>query len=206
MKRADVAGGALVAVMLAGPLLALQQSPLEDAKRTACASNLRLLWMACHNYAAQYGKPDGLMQADTGSDFWLKLRKTPKALLDRVDPLFCPLAGHDQTIEQTSFRGPAADVNKYEHEDPVGADFDGNHGLKKGGNVILKHGGVTHYQQADAIWQAAEKKLAGKEPVKKQDSKSPAALEKRIEALEKAVKELTELVKQMKERLDKQVK
>jgi hypothetical protein len=206
MKRMDVVGGAMVAVMLGAPLLALQQSPLENAKRTACASNLRSLWQACFNYAAQYGRPNGIMQTETGSDFWLKLRKTPKPLLDKVDPLFCPLAGHDQAVEQTSFRGPASDVNKIGDEDPVGADFDGNHGPKKGGNVILKHGGVTHYADTDAVWVAAAQKTTGKEPVKKQDPKSPAALEKRIEALEKAVKELTELVKQMKEQLDKQAK
>ena len=143
MKRADVVGGALVAVMLAGPLLALQEGPAENAKRAQCANNLRSVWQACFNYAAQYGRPNGIMQTETGSDFWLKLRKTPKPILEKVDPLFCPLASHDQTIEQTSFRGPARNVNKMDDKDPVGADFDGNHGSKTGGNVLTKTGATS---------------------------------------------------------------
>jgi hypothetical protein len=168
--------------------------------------NLKTLWTTCFNYAAIYGKPNGLMQPETGSDFWLKLKKTPKPLLEKSDPLFCPLANHDETIDQTSYRGPAANVNKMADEDPVGADWDGNHGVSKGGNVLIRTGAVAHHGPDTEIWEAAAEKTTGKAPTKRQDPKTTAELEKRIESLEKAVKELTELVRQLKEKLEKEGK
>jgi hypothetical protein len=202
MKRADAVGGVIVAVLLATPVVALQEGRTENQKRRACASNLRTLWQSCFNYAAQYGRPNGLMPLDTGTNFWLRLKRTPKPLLEKTDAFFCPLAGHDESVDQTSYRGPAANVNKMDDLDPVGADFDGNHGEKKGGNVLQKTGDINHYAAEEPMWDTADSKLTGKGPVKPQDPKTPS-LEKRIEALEKAVKELTELVKQLKEQLDK---
>lgn len=202
MRRADLVSIVASVVILAAPAVALCVGSQEKDKKLQCASNLRSLWASCFNYAAKYGRPNGLMQPETGTDFWLRLKKTPKPCVDRLEPFFCPLADHDETMDQTSYRGPAANVNKMEDEDPVGADFDGNHGAGKGGNVLVRTGDVNQYGPDDAKWKAADEKTTGKAPVKKGQDKG-AALEKRVAELEKAVKELTELVRQMKEKLEK---
>jgi hypothetical protein len=117
-----------------------------------------------------------------------------------------PLADHDWTVDQTSYRGPAVNVNKMEDEDPVGADFDGNYGAGKGGNVLIRTGAVFHRAADEVVWKAAAEKTTGKTPTKRQEPKTNADFEKRIEALEKTVKELAELVRQLKEKLDKEGK
>jgi len=206
MRRADVVSLLASAVILGAPAVALCVGSQDEAKKTLCAVNLKTLWTHCFNYAAKYGRPNGLMQSETGSDFWLKLKKTPKPLIEKPDPLFCPLADHDWTVDQTSYRGPAANVNKMEDEDPVGADFDGNHGAGKGGNVLIRNGAVAQFGSDDPTWKAAAEKTTGKTPVKRGEPKTTAELEKRIEALEKAVKDLTELVRQLKEKLEKEGK
>jgi hypothetical protein len=206
MRRADLVSIVASVVILGAPAVALCFGSQEGDPRLKCASNIRTLWLCCFNYAAQYGRPNGLMPLETGSDFWLKLKKTPKPLLSKPDPLFCPLADHDWTVDQTSYRGPAVNVNKMEDTDPVGADFDGNHGAGKGGNVLIRTGDVRHYAADDPGWKAAAEKTTGKAPVKRKEPATTAELEKRIEALEKTVKELTELVRQLKEKLEKEGK
>jgi hypothetical protein len=206
VKRTDFIALLLAGVTLGTPGIILMSSAQEGAKRTLCATNLRSLYQSTFNYAIQYGGPHRLQPTDTGSDFWLRLKRTPKPLIEKTEVFFCPLADHDQTVDQTSFRGPATNINKMDDKDPVGADFDGNHGKDKGGNVLTKLGDVAPYGPEDPMWQAAEVKLSGTAPVKRQDPKSPAALEKRVEALEKAVRELTELVKELKQKLEKEGK
>ena len=205
MKRADAVAILLMIAMVGAPALAVQSGAAQEWKKVSCATNLRSLWVACFKYANEYGTPKGDMQTETGSDFWLKLKRTPKPLIDKLDVYFCPLAGHDIAPDQTSFRGPISDVNKYGDRDPVGADLDGNHGAGKGGNVIAKQGDVREYKTDEKMWKAADSKLIGIPPVKKGQEKGEA-LEKRVADLERAVKELTELVKQLKEKLDKEPK
>ena len=201
MKRANLVGGLLAAAIIAVPALAVAPALQDERRMTMCASNLKSMWSSCLNYAAMYGRPNGIMQTETGSDFWLKLKRTPKPLIERVDPFFCPLAAHDKALDQTSYRGPARDVNRMEDESPVGADFDGNHGAGKGGNVIRKLGDVRDYQADDPVWKSCEEALAGTPPLTKAQS-----LEKRVADLEKAVKELTDLVNEIKARLEKKAK
>ena len=198
MTRANLVGGVLAAIILAVPCLALAPAMQDERRMTMCAMNLKSLWQSCLNYASQYGRPNGILQPETGTDFWLKLKKTPKPIIDRTEVYYCPLAGHDPTLDQTSYRGPGSNANKMEDESPVGADFDGNHGAGRGGNVMSKMGDIRPYKADDAFWKKCDEVLAGTPPLTKAQ-----AIEKRIADLEKAVKELTELVKELKARVDK---
>ena len=206
MTRADLAAGVLAAALLAAPVAALAGRSQDAAKETACLSNLRTLWISCHNYAAQYGGREKSMPADAGADFWLRLKRTPKPVVLDTKVFFCPLSGHDEKSDATSYRGPKTAVATYGDEDPVGADLEGNHGPDRGGSVIQKHGAVVLYGPGEKMWRTAGEKLVGTAPARKQDSKDHVPIEKRIADLEKAVKDLTELVKQLKEQLEKEGK
>ena len=147
--------------ILAALLLPQIARAIRNARVTSCASNLKSLWTSQFNYAAQYGRPNGLMPKETGSAFWLKLQHTPKPLIERHEPFFCPLANDEIVADATSFRGPVANVNKMDDKDPVGADKnlpENNHGAGEGGNVLTKTGDISEYSETDTMWQNADQK------------------------------------------------
>ena len=169
MKRSGKGGFTLVELLvviviigiLAALLLPQIARAIRNARATGCASNLKSLWGSQFNYAAQYGKPNGIMPTATGSAFWIKLQQTPKPMIDRYEPFFCPLAGEEVRPGETSFRGPSTNVNRVDDKDPVGADKnlpENNHGSGEGGNVLTKMGDVREYEETDPMWQTADQK------------------------------------------------
>jgi hypothetical protein len=121
---------------------------------TACASNLKSLWTSQFNYAAQYDKPDGDMPDETGSAFFLRLQRTPKPLIDRHEPFFCPLTDETPGPGRCSYRGPALPIKEMmkQHLDPLSADKEGNHGPGAGGNVLTKMGDIKEVGETDPLW------------------------------------------------------
>jgi len=142
----------LLLTILAAFMIPVINRSLRQARVTGCASNLRSLWQSQFNYAAQYGKPDGAFPEETGVDFWLKLQRTPKPLIDRYEPFFCPLSKETPGPGRCSYRGPAIPIRTMSPEDPLAADKEGNHGKGEGGNAITKTGDVGYYDETDAIW------------------------------------------------------
>jgi hypothetical protein len=121
-------------------------------RSTGCASNLRSLLQSQFNYAAHYGRPDGAFPDETGIDFWLKLQRTPKPIIDRYEPFFCPASGETPGPGRCSYRGPAFPIRTMAPEDPFAADKEGNHGKGEGGNVITKTGDVGWCDETDPLW------------------------------------------------------
>ncbi len=147
--------------ILASLLLPAVARALKQAKAANCASNMRSLWQTMYNYMNQYGGSNKVMPTDSGSAFWLRLTKTPKPLIEKIDIFFCPVAANEITADATDFRGPNGNVNKFDEKDPVGADKnqpENNHGANEGGNVLLKLGSVQQYQEDDPTWIAADSK------------------------------------------------
>jgi prepilin-type N-terminal cleavage/methylation domain-containing protein len=146
----------LVVIVIIGILAALLLPQIPRAIRhncsTRCASNLRSLMQAQFNYSALYTRPQGLMPSETGGDFWLKLQRTPKPIVGRYEIFFCPLSGDEIVPGQTSYRGPAMNVNKLDDSDPIAADKEGNHGPGDGGNVLSKTGDISEFKETDALW------------------------------------------------------
>ena len=125
---------------------------IRQANVTGCASNLRSLWQSQFNYAAQYGRPDGAFPEETGVDFWLKLQRTPKPLIDRYEPFICPLSNETPGPGRCSYRGPAFPIRTMSPDDPFAADKEGNHGKGNGGSVLTKTGDCSDVEQLDPLW------------------------------------------------------
>src|SRR5688572_10115199 len=104
-------GGFAIIVLLLAIAIAFLVQVLSVSKSryriTGCASNLRSLLQSQFNYAAQFGRPDGAYPEETGIDFWLKLQRTPKPIIDRYEPFFCPFTGETPGPGRCSYRGPA---------------------------------------------------------------------------------------------------
>lgn len=128
-----------------------------QSRETACASNLRALWGCAFNYAnqrANYVDSDSLlrMPEDTGADFFMRLQKEYPPLKGRYVTFTCPISGEASGPGRTSYRGPATFVSNLRGEDPIAADKEGNHGRGRGGNVLVRMGDVSHYEETDPIW------------------------------------------------------
>ena len=144
--------------ILAGLLLPQISQAITNARKTACASNLRSLWSTTVAWSAQNG-PYKAMPSETGSAFFLKLQQGPRPFLSRYEIFICPLSGDAIEAGSTSYRGPRTNVNKMEDKSPVAADKnlpENNHGLGAGGNVLTKLGDVREYSEEDPVWREAE--------------------------------------------------
>ena len=146
----------ILGVVIIGLGLVLVPSLLRAARRmnrsVSCSSSLRSLWQCQYNYAAHYGRTHDHMVEALGSDFFLALQRTPKPLIDRFEPFFCPLVDDDIVPGRTSYRGPAFPIRKMDDKDPVAADKEGNHGPGEGGSILTRTGDVSEYTENDALW------------------------------------------------------
>ena len=145
----------VILVIIIGIVAALLLPPIHGtscSRVTFCSSNLKSLWGSQLNYGNQYGRPNGIMPTETGSAFWLKLQKSPKPLIDRYEPFFCPLVSEEVGPGRTSYRGPALPLSDHPELDPVGADKEGNHGEGEGGNVITRLGDIRSVEEDDVLW------------------------------------------------------
>jgi|SRR6266850_2499516 len=145
--------------ILAGLLLPQIARALVNARKTACASNLRSLWGSEIAWSAQNGGPYKAMPSETGSAFFLKLQQGPRPFISRYEVFFCPLSGDEMGPGRTSYRGPCINVNKAEDKHPVGADKnlpENNHGAGEGGNVLFRTGDVREFAEEDEVWKEAD--------------------------------------------------
>lgn len=130
------------------------ESERDKVKR--CEQNLEQLWKMQNNYMVQYGGSQKRMPTQTAKNFWLKLSQPPTVLIDATlqEIYGCPLATPPPAGD-TSYAGPATDVNGFGDGDPVGRDVVGNHGSGEGGNVLRKSGDVQTVGQSDSMWTLA---------------------------------------------------
>jgi len=139
-------GGFVVLGILAALLLPAIARATERAKVTACANNLRQLWMLQQTYASQFGGREKDFPTETGSAFWLKLTQTTPALLEEseADVLVCPCKDLGKKCD---YAGPSRPVKSLQPADPVGSDLKGNH--KSGGNVLRKDGSIHELEDVE---------------------------------------------------------
>ena len=139
-------GGVFVLGILAALLMPAIARATERAKVTACANNLRSLWMLQQTYASQFGGREKDYPAETGSAFWLKLSETTPPLVDPTerDVFLCPCK---EGGNRCDYQGPRQSVKSLKPGDAVGADQAGNH--KQGGNVLRKDGSVLELDNVE---------------------------------------------------------
>ena len=130
---------------------------IRISRARACQANLKSLWQAQFDFAARETNPCcGPMRTQVGADFWLKLQRARRPIVDSYDRFFCPLAG-ERTVEgRTSYRGPRLNVNKMDDEDAVGADKEGNHGRGERGHVLKKTGEIIEASGNGPAWSLAQ--------------------------------------------------
>src|SRR5262245_6888460 len=150
--------------ILASLLLPAISKAIRNGKLASDANNLKQLWTMQANYMAQFGGRAKLMPPDTGAQFWVKLTLTSPPLIDTSlsDIYDCPLSPSIGGPTPCEYRGPSADLNTFNHGDPVGADNITNHGAAgsgEGGIVIRKSGDAMNYSESDPVWAAAGTKL-----------------------------------------------
>lgn len=129
---------------------------LRVSQTRACQSNLRMLWAGQFEHGERrVSRCCGPISQDRGGDFWLKLQRGERPVVDRYERFFCPLSGERIEPGRTSYRGPRLNVNRFADEDPVGADKEGNHGEGAGGNVLLKRGECIEAPGPSPLWMLA---------------------------------------------------
>lgn len=125
------------------------KTAIDDAKKAACANNLKQLWNMQNNYIIQYGGRQMLFPQETGGAFWLKLSQPSSRLIDEsLQGIYaCPYKAPRKG--ETDYRGPASDVNMMRDGDAVGACI-GNH--PDGSAIIIrKMGDVQEVKEGDPL-------------------------------------------------------
>lgn len=122
-----------------------------EARRMACASNLRALHQSRFTCDVRHHAPTGRPCPELGSEFFLVLQRAP-AIVGWHEPFFCPLSGDAIQPNRTSYRGPARLDNTGNFPDPISADKEGNHGPGKGGNILTQSGDVLEVSASDQSW------------------------------------------------------
>jgi len=119
-------------------------------QKTLCASNLRQLHQL--GYLITYKMPEKRWLSETGGQYW---QRVAELQAQGKSFLACPMVG-GVGAGQTSYRGPAKDMNDLVDEDIIGADVPGNHGSGQGGTVIYKNGIIRDVGESSDEWKKAE--------------------------------------------------
>ncbi len=184
----------IIVPLVCAPLAVVALHHAQDREKVKmCANNLSQLWKIQNIYMSQFGGRMKLMPAETGTAFWLKLTKTQPPLIDKdfAEIFQCPVQKKDEGWGTCDYRGPSMPVSKLEDNDPVGADIDGNHGARKGGNVLLKSSDVIEVSEDNDLWRlAARKTMVGVSAEKTEPASAPQDLESRVKALEVEIRKL----------------
>ena len=136
-----VLGGLFFLGILAALLMPAVARATRAAKTTACANNLKQLWMLEVTYASTFGGKFKKMPDKTGAEFWLELTRTVPPIVDpqMMDVYQCSFV---ETHAKCDYLGPAFPLPQLSEADAVGADKPENHGGEEV-NVLRKAGDVT---------------------------------------------------------------
>jgi hypothetical protein len=143
-----VAGGVGLAVLVA-LVVAFFASAKKQADYGQCAANLRLIDRALRT-GDLFNSPRW-DAAGTGRNFLTRPDLWPTRQHLPYD-IACPVKGDTGEVD---YRGPARLLRETAAEDPLVADRPGNHGLGRGGNVLLKRGDLFPCAESDPLWNRA---------------------------------------------------
>lgn len=126
---------------------------LKAAKETACANNLRQLWMMQMNYSVVFGGRTKQMPEATGPDFWLALARTTPPMIEEpeYDLFVCPFSDEKPRAGFTSYRGPSKKIGQLAGGDAVGCCVHADGSV----NVLYKSGDVKPLGPDDPAAKAA---------------------------------------------------
>jgi len=129
------------------------------AKVTACQHGQQQLYKLGLVYSTSH---KAQWPSARGGDLWLSLRRMVPPLIepDHASLLACPVLGEERGPDETDYRGPAGPIGKLSASDPLGADKDGNHGDRYGGNVLMRDGSVQEFEKDHPKWVECDTKLA----------------------------------------------
>lgn len=157
----------LVVIAIIGILAALLLPQLAKSKRQAsitnCKNNLRQLGTAIEMYVQNFGSNS--RYPPPGDDFFNYLRNqpTPERAVERNDALYvCPVMGTPPSDTNLDYAGPNSQVSdRYDPQDPMGADHQNNHGQNEGVNVLLFDKSVHPANPDDTLWNRCTQLLQG---------------------------------------------
>ena len=117
-------------------------------RQELCLWNLSRIGMsivAAESHAA------GWERIGTGRRFFLEADRWPGVRPFPMESHWfcCPEVGPPEE-GRIDYRGPAASLGRLDRDDPVAADRPGNH--PRGGNVVLRGGGVKSATDTDPAW------------------------------------------------------
>lgn len=148
----------VIICILAGLLTPVISGTLLQAKITNCLHNQLQLYKLGTVYAVAHR---GSWPPGKGEDLWISFRRLDPPLVeeDHAELLTCPAREEKCGPDETHFRGPAMPFGKLGVCDPLGADKPGNHGDRRGGNVLFKSGNAQEYELTHPKWVECDTKL-----------------------------------------------
>lgn len=121
----------------------------KESDEELCRANLTMIGMAIRvGELPSSAKWDA---AGVGRAFFANHARWPSYQQREFDPC-CPVKA---TRKEIDYRGPARFLRELKNEEPMAADRPGNHGPRKGGNVLLKTGACHTVSENHALWAAA---------------------------------------------------
>lgn len=148
----------VIIAVLAGLLLPAVAGILDEVRIVNCGNNLKQLYQLANVYATSR---KGQWPKGRGEDLWLSFATTNPPLLeeDHLEVLRCPVLGEAFEHGVCDYRGPKDAVTRLRPVDPVAADKAGNHGERRGGNVVRRDGSLVQAGLDEKLWLDCESKL-----------------------------------------------